>query len=315
MGWKQVVVDYFSFSRRDRIAILVLSFAVVAVILAPRFISKGRIQSEPITDTGWISVLRSLETRDTSSFQAEYGQREYLYDRSRPGPTRRSKGELFYFDPNTLPEQEWIRLGLRPKTISTIRNFLVKGGRFRQPEDLRRIYGLYPDEYERIAPFVRIVSNSKEPPPESTHGTGNVVTPKNYPARYSVVDINTADTGALIALPGIGSKLANRIITFRDKLGGFYSIDQVGETFGLADSTFQKIKQYLKLENPSIRKININTATVEELKAHPYIRYSLANPIIAYRKEHGLFEKIEDLRKVMAVTAEIFRKIEPYLSI
>ena len=106
-----------------------------------------------------------------------------------------------------------------------------------------------------------------------------------------VIDINTADTSAFISLPGIGSKLAARIVNFRDKLGGFYSIDQVGETFGLPDSTFQKIKQYLKLENTSIKKININTATVDELKAHPYIKYSVANPIIAYRNEHGPFFK------------------------
>jgi len=109
--------------------------------------------------------------------------------------------------------------------------------------------------------------------------------------------------------------LASRIVTFRDKLGGFYSIEQVGETYGLPDSTFQKIKQYLKLDNPSVKKININTATVDELKAHPYIKFSLANPIVAYRNEHGSFSKIEDIKKVMAVTDEIYKKIAPYLSL
>src|SRR6185436_20843184 len=112
---------------------------------------------------------------------------------------------------------------------------------------------------------------------------------KTYAARYSIIDINTADTTAFISLPGIGSKLAVRIVTFREKLGGFYSVLQIGETFGLPDSTFQKIKQYLKLENTTIKKININTATVDELKAHPYIKWSIANPIVAYRNEHGRF--------------------------
>jgi len=92
-------------------------------------------------------------------------------------------------------------------------------------------------------------------------------------------------------------------------------VAQVGETFGLPDSTFQKIKQYLKLENTSIKKININTATVDELKLHPYIRWGLANPIIAYRNEHGPFLKVEDLKKVMAVTEEIYNKMAPYLSL
>jgi competence ComEA-like helix-hairpin-helix protein len=97
-------------------------------------------------------------------------------------------------------------------------------------------------------------------------------------------------------------------------LGGFYSVTQVGETFGLPDSTFQKIKQYLKLENTSIKKININKTTVDELKAHPYIKYSLANPIIAYRNEHGEFAKLEDIKKIMAVTDDVYNKIAPYLT-
>jgi competence ComEA-like helix-hairpin-helix protein len=116
-------------------------------------------------------------------------------------------------------------------------------------------------------------------------------------------------------LPGIGSKLAVRIVTFREKLGGFYSVEQIGETYGLPDSTFQKIKQYLKLDNSSVKKININTASIDEMKTHPYIKYSIANPIIAYRNEHGAFSKIEDIKKVMAVTDEIYKKIAPYLTL
>ena len=83
----------------------------------------------------------------------------------------------------------------------------------------------------------------------------------------------------------------------------------------MPDSTFQKIKQFLKLENGTVKKININTATVDQLKAHPYIRYILANPIIAYRNEHGIFSKIEDLKKLMSVTDEIYNKIAPYVTV
>ena len=83
----------------------------------------------------------------------------------------------------------------------------------------------------------------------------------------------------------------------------------------MPDSTFQKIKQYLKLDNPLVKKININTATVDEMKAHPYIKYSLANPIVAYRNEHGPFSKVEDIKNVMAVTDEIYKKVAPYLTL
>ena len=119
----------------------------------------------------------------------------------------------------------------------------------------------------------------------------------------------------MIALPGIGSKLAQRIITFRDKLGGFYKIEQVAETFALPDSTFQKIKNRLLLANTALKQININTATLDELKSHPYLRYAIANAIVQYRAQHGNFNSISDLKKMALVTDELFTKAAPYLKI
>jgi competence ComEA-like helix-hairpin-helix protein len=283
-------------------------------------ISKKRGSDQVPADTTWMSVVKRIEIKEAQN--DEYPERNeddgyaYQYDRTKNSYDYLSEGELFYFDPNTLSAGKWKKLGLRDKTITTIQNYLNKGGHFYKPEDLQKIYGLKKDEYERLTPFIRIESVS------AAKSTGAVVTPesqnenqsgKNFASRYSVIDINEADTSAFISLPGIGSRLAARIVNFRDKLGGFYSIDQVGETYGLPDSVFQKIKQWLKLENISVKKININTATVDELKAHPYIKFSIANPIVAYRNQHGLFSKVEDIKKVMVVTEEVFRKIEPYL--
>jgi competence ComEA-like helix-hairpin-helix protein len=138
---------------------------------------------------------------------------------------------------------------------------------------------------------------------------------KKKEAMAMIIDLNLADTAALIALPGIGSKLALRIVNFRDKLGGFYSIDQLREIYGLSDSAFEQARVYLKLETAAIKKININTASIEELKAHPYIRYNIANPIVAYRKEHGLFSTIEDLKRINVIPGETFNKLSPYLEV
>jgi competence ComEA-like helix-hairpin-helix protein len=82
----------------------------------------------------------------------------------------------------------------------------------------------------------------------------------------------------------------------------------------LPDSTFQKIKENLALKGTFIKKININTATTDELKTHPYIKWNIANTIIAYRNEHGVFSTIEDLKKIMIITDDIYKKLAPYLS-
>jgi competence protein ComEA len=320
MGWQEMVADYFSFTRRDRIAVITLLLVICGIFFLPKTLSNLNRSKPPKTDTSWIAFMKRIEQKEAGrdSQSRKYdddNSTSYQYDRSSNNYYGKPKGELFYFDPNTLSTEGWQKLGLRDKTIHTIQNYLSKGGHFKKPEDLQKIYGLFPNEFERIAPYIKI-----ESPGETNNYKAftNIAATENPPAktytpRYSIFDINSADTTAFIGLPGIGSKLAARIINFRDKLGGFYSVAQVGETFGLPDSTFQKVKQYLKLENTSIRKININTATVDELKSHPYIKWGLANTIIAYRNEHGLFSKVEDIKKVMAVTEEIYNKIAPYL--
>ncbi len=268
------------------------------------------------------AVKRSeIKVQDSSSDHYQKNENEnvyaYQYDKRKSSYNENDiiKGQLFYFDPNTTTGPEWKRLGLRDKTIKTIENYRNKGGRFYKPEDLQRIYGFHDDEYERLKPYIKIESNSSKPNQELVSSKDEIQPSKIYAARYSIIDVNAADTTAFISLPGIGSKLAARIVTFREKLGGFYSVEQIGETYGLPDSTFQNIKQWLKLDNASVKKININTATVDEMKSHPYIKYNLANPIVAYRNEHGSFSKVEDIKKVMVVTDEIYKEVVPYLSL
>ena len=116
-------------------------------------------------------------------------------------------------------------------------------------------------------------------------------------------------------MPGIGSKLSQRIIAFRNKLGGFYSVNQVGETYLLPDSTFQKIKSRLIIGSSHVKQININAASIDEMKAHPYLRYNLANAIFQYRQQHGNFNSVEEIKKIMLVTEDIFNKVAPYLTV
>jgi len=322
--WGEFLKDYLAFTRKERIGILTVVIVILLTLFLPDILSKTTSNRPINMDTAWMAAVKRSEIKVQDSSVDQYQKNEnenayaYQIDKRKSSYNENDiiKGELFYFDPNTITGSEWKRLGLRDKTIKTIENYLSKGGHFYKPEDLQKIYGLRDDEYERLKPYIKIESNIPKTNKDFVSpGSKDEQQSKTYAARYSIIDVNTADTTAFISLPGIGSKLAARIITFRDKLGGFYSIEQVGETYGLPDSTFQKIKQWLKLDNPSVKKININTATVDEMKTHPYIKYSLANPIVAYRNEHGAFSKIEDIKKVMAVTDETFKKIAPYLTL
>jgi competence ComEA-like helix-hairpin-helix protein len=325
LKWREFIRDYLTFTRKDRIGILIVVGLILFTLFLPDILSKTSRNRPTQVDTAWMAAVKKLEIKipDSSGDHYQKSDQEnayaYQYDKRKSNYNENAtpKGELFYFDPNIISTSEWKRLGLRDKTIKTIENYLSKGGHFYKPDDLQKIYGLHDDEYERLRPYTKIESSPSKPIDNfaSSKSKEEIQPAKTYAVLYSIIDVNTADTSAFISLPGIGSKLALRIITFREKLGGFYSVEQIGETYGLPDSTFQKIKQWLKLDNPSVKKININTATIDEMKAHPYIKFSLANLIVAYRNEHGSFSKIEDIKKVMVVTEEIYKKIAPYITI
>jgi competence protein ComEA len=219
-----------------------------------------------------------------------------------------ARGELFQFDPNNLSVEGWQKLGLSEKTSKTIDKYRSKGGKFYKPEDIKKIWGMPEGFYERVKDYI-VIASTQDNYQQNNFEKPTYTKPEK---KVIVVNINEADTSGFIALPGIGSKLAARIVNFRDKLGGFYSVDQVSETYGLSDSTFQRVKGSLLLGG-SVKKFNINTATKDELKVHPYIKWNLANAIVEYRNQHGDFKSLEDLKNISLVDKNSYNKIIHYL--
>lgn len=318
--WKHLINDYLSYTKKDRTGIIVLVTLVLFFILLPfsyPYFIKQKTYDHLVFEKA-IASLKILEADSLGQFEkSKFDNRNYKNYNDTSGniyPGKQFIGELFYFDPNSASPAEWKKLGVRDKTIATIQNYLSKGGKFYKKEDIGKIWGFHEDEIRRLIPYIRIekAASTNYPVKEQYVEKKTFAKGAKTPA---IVDINLADTGAFIALPGIGSKLSQRIVNFRDKLGGFYKMEQIGETFGLPDSTFQKIKSYLKISDTEPRRININTATIDEMKSHPYIRYGLANAIIQYRTQHGRYASVESISKIAVVTEEVYNKLAPYLTV
>ena len=304
MNWRQLVESYLSFSKKDRIGIFIIVVIIVIIYLLPRLFAKEESISF-IEDKELYAIVDTLNIKQTKEYEKD-NETGFQYETSIKNDF--SKGELFQFDPNALPPEGWRKLGLNEKTIATISNYRNKGGKFYKSEDLKKIWGLPKAFYDRVEKYITISTVSDNEKPKFT--------PDKYVTKEKKVwdiEINTADTSALIELPGIGSKLAMRIINFRDKLGGFYSPEQIRETYGLADSTFEKIKSYLHVNVPA-KKINVNTATKDELKQHPYIKWNLANAIVEYRTQHGNYKSFEDLNNILIMDEATLNKLSHYLS-
>ncbi|MBO9561890.1 MAG: helix-hairpin-helix domain-containing protein [Niastella sp.] len=312
---KNLLKEYFSFSRKERTGIIVLLLLILTTMALPHFLPDPPVHADK---TALENLKRQLSQQAITAdsiggvgYHSRYNKRG---DESAP-----RQGVLFEFDPNTLSPEGWKRLGIRERTALTIQRYLAKGGRFRQPDDLHKIYGLRKEEADRLVPYVRIsgvqeASNSRpagftpDSPPAWKYKGDNV-------SKRVVIDINLADTTAFIALRGIGSKLAKRIIHFREKLGGFHSVEQVGETYGLPDSTFQQIRKWLLCAAPDLRTINVNTADADLLQQHPYISWPEANAIVQYRLQHGAYASLDQLLQINIISPVLLDKIKPYLAV
>jgi competence protein ComEA len=215
---------------------------------------------------------------------------------------------FFKFNPNQSTLDELQALGFSKGLATRIINYRAKGGIFRIKSDLKKMYGMDSTFYNTISAFILLPDN-REP----------VVTEKFVTEKKKTLEpfnLNTADTTQLKALYGIGTVLAKRIITFRDKLGGFMKMEQLREVYKLDTAVIARIEKASYIEENFVpKKISINAAEVKELDEHPYISEKIAKAIVAYRFQHGKFNSVDELKKVHLVDEALFTKIYPYLTI
>ena len=276
------IKDYFQFNKKERNGILLLSCLLLVLVVFYQF-----------------SYLLKQESKtDFSAFEKALAELEYEQE-----PTiEKQNDSLFFFNPNTLNDKGWFALGLSSKRINTLRNFQKTGATFKTKKDLKKCFSITDEFYKRIKEFVLI--------PEIKNSGTTSIKPKTT---RQLVEINKADSLQLITINGVGPFYAKQILKYRKQLGGFISYNQITEIWGLENLEFEKFKQKTSVDTLCISKININTVELNELRLHPYLNYKQAKMIVNYRKQHGSFKQVKDIRKIKPITLELFRKIAPYL--
>jgi competence protein ComEA len=288
------------FSRNQTNGFLLFLPLLIGIILAPailrRYISTGSNDYEA-------DVLK------LQALVSEWEQEQTIIDSTKVVKPSFSHKKV---DLNTASREEFLAVGFDQRVAERILSYRRHGGKFRNTQELLKIYGLdsgffHSVEnklYVRAGRTTRDVSEIKSELTKRGNNTRHVVH----------FDLNEADTSELKKVYGIGEKLALRIIKYRDVLGGYVSMNQLGEIYKLDTAVVKRIKQKFFVEENFVpSKLDINTAERQELAAHPYISDKVADAIVTYRFHHGRFEKLEDLRRIPMIDSVIFLRTEPYL--
>lgn len=309
--------NFFGISRKEARGALVMMVCCAMIIWTPFLFRRWIL---PFVPTGSPPPERSV--LDSIALLLERLQTTKFRPRTRPIAGHEPDAlkplaiKLAAFDPNSASEQALMRVGIPAFIARRIEKFRSKGGRFRRKEDLKKIYDFPPELYVRLEKYI-VISEQKsgfEDGQSSSIKPYSGATVRQEVKSVQPFDINQCDTTALIRLKGIGSKLAQRILKFRDGLGGFHSADQFHEVYGLDSLALSELKRYARVLS-SVKKININAATTEELGRHPYLRNRKQMQVLVnYRVQHGLFHSVEELRNVKVLDEATIQKIGPYLS-
>lgn len=306
MLFKKWLVEYFSFTKREYNGLLALMLILILITAFPYAYQQYFISPSFITATEQNALAKlALVNKQQPSYSYRNTQNDI------EDAEVKKSFSLFNFDPNTITISDWQKLGLSAKQAQSIINYRNKGGKFYKPEDLQKMYTISAEKYQALLPYIQIEGKD----------FANKFEKKSYPDKVpyikkelAIIEINNADTLQLDEIKGVGSAFARRIANYRNKLGGFYKKEQLLEVYGLDTAKYLEIKDQIKIDASSIKKIDINTATFDDFKTHPYLKFKQINAIIQYRKQHGNYNSPEDLKKVLILSPQTIQNITPYLT-
>lgn len=227
---------------------------------------------------------------------------------------QKRKSIVFDFNPNNICLDSLIMLGVNKKTAYNWTKYIEKGGTFKIKNDIKKIYGINNNLFNKLKNSIQLPDSISRNTYFTKSKTKNQLkTNFKKEQKDLIIELNACNAEELKELRGIGDVLSNRIIKFRDKLGGFTSKTQLKEVYGLPIETFDAIKSKLIVNKTSIKKLKINKCDKDTLGSFPYFNYRLASQIINYRNQHGHFKNIEDVRQMKSIDSIKLKKIEPYL--
>jgi competence protein ComEA len=306
--WK----DFFYFSKGQQFGIIVLLALIVLVTAVnsslPFFFSVHENSDDSFLREAE-EFKKSLFSRD-SQFQVNR-QRDFEDKYKKNGFKQYEKENrqvtLFLFDPNTADSATLLSLGIKPYAISNLLKYRSKGGRFRGSEDLGKVFGISTQKLDELKPFVTIKQIAIAKP-------DSIANRKSKAMQSVVVELNSADTTLLMQVKGIGRGYAKGIVNFRRKLGGFTSVEQLKEVYGMRPENYERIVPFCRVSLDLIQKIRVNIATAEKLNSHPYLNFYQAKAIYELRRSKGRLHSVNDLKSIPELTTEDLKRVEGYLS-
>lgn len=280
-------------SKRNRRGLIVLIFLLALIIMLPR--AYGWVRGDE-------QIIVSVKEMDEGVDQLKSQQKSY---KSKSGKASKYKAPKSKFNPNDYGQKDWMALGLSEKQANVVVKFAARG--IKNNDQLRQIFVINDELFALIedSTFYPVVDYSK------THIDSLKAKITGTKANLQL-NLNTATEEELQQLSGIGKHYSQKIVEYREKLGGFVNKEQLLEIWKFDEEKLDKIRPNISVSG-TVKKININTCTTEQLAKHPYFNWNIANSIVKMRTKFTKYTSIDQLLQSELISKELLEKIKPYL--
>ena len=310
MLW-QHIVNALHFRRREILGGVAMLLTIILLVIANILASRGIFNHQNRQD--------SIELTEYEAFEARMAHIDSLktrkyrnYDITRHTNTRQRDENYFRndirytpapFDPNSIDSASLVKMGVSQYVAGNVMRYRRKGGVYRTPEHFSRTYGLDSEAFEKLRPAIAIPADSIATKPKFTNIKID-----------TIIELNNCDTADLMKLSGIGSYTARQIIHYRTSLGGFYSPEQIKEIDGISPKAIDTLLKHSTIDTTLIRRININRASVGQMRHHPYLTFDKAKAIYDLRRNAVSLKNVEDIKNIDIITDADINRLKHYLT-
>ncbi|WP_269241665.1 ComEA family DNA-binding protein [Flavobacterium limnophilum] len=290
----KTIKSSFTFSRGQRVGIFLLFAIIIALQLAYFFVDFSSVSNDSPEKQKWLSLQPQIDSMKQDKLN-------YV-------------PKIYPFNPNFISDYKCYKLGMSVPEIDRLLAFRKQNKYVNSPEEFQAVTKVSDSLLNAISPYFKF--------PDWVQHKKQFKEYKNYSnmafakkEKITIIDINQATQEDLIKIYGIGEAISLRILKFKENLGGFVSMEQMKDVWGLSPEVIENLNSHFKVAVlPNVKKVDINNASIKELSQFPYFNYQLAKQIVTFRSMNGDFKNVDDLTKIKGLSIEKAKIIALYLN-
>ena len=290
----ETIKSFFKFSREQRTGVFLLFTIIIALQLAYFFVDFSSLSKESPEKENWLSLQSQIDSLKQEKL-------DYV-------------PKIYPFNPNFITDYKGYKLGMSVAEIDRLLAFRKENKYVNSAKDFQIVTKVSDSLLNAISPYFKFpdwVNNKKEF--AAYKKQDNTAFAKKE--KIAIIDINQATQEDLIKIYGIGEAISIRILKFKESLGGFVSMEQMNDIWGLSPEVIENLNTHFKVSAlPKLKKIDINNASIKELSEFPYFKYPISKNIVTFRSMNGDFKNSDDLTKIKGMSIEKANIIVLYLN-